>query len=223
MDKQNSAKIGGKTFARPWVRIGVTAIVVVLILVWQADLLVPKKDPGELAESPFDGEGLNVTKVKESFFPKQRRLMASVIPRAQIETAPQIGGTVEEVLVEADDRVKAGDLLLRIDPSSLRALRDEAKAALDKAEAARRGADRLLERVGQAVEVDALPETSRIEAEQAAETAARAVDQAAAALRQAEVKLGYAEIRSKKDAVIMERLLEPGDQAVPGRPAIISY
>ena len=223
MSQENSTDSEGNNSGRNWLRIGLAGVVVLLVLAWQANLFTPKTEPGEVDRAPSDTSGMDFVEVQAGQLPVERIFTGTVVPRFEIETAPQIGGTVEQVLVEAGDRVREGDLLIRLDRSVPLAKRDAAEAALLEAEAAERGAKRLLERIAQAVEADALPETSRIEAEQAAETASRAVERAKAVLRNAEVQLDYVEIRSTRDAVVLETLLEAGDQALPGRPAVLSY
>ena len=223
MSQENKTKSERNNSGRNWLRIGLAGVVIVLVLAWQANLFTPKMDPGEVDRAPSDTAGMDFVEVQAGRLPVERIFTGTVVPRFEIETAPQIGGTVEQVLVEAGDRVRKGELLIRLDRSVPLAERDAAEAALREAEAAERGARRLLERIAQAVKADALPETSRIEAEQASETASRAVERAKAVLRNAEVQLDYVEIRSTRDAVVLETLLEAGDQAIPGRPAVLSY
>jgi membrane fusion protein, multidrug efflux system len=52
-----------------------------------------------------------------------------------IAVAPQVSGTVVALHVTDNQRVKAGDLLLEIDPRSYLAARDQARSSLDVAEA----------------------------------------------------------------------------------------
>ncbi|MFP4157523.1 MAG: efflux RND transporter periplasmic adaptor subunit [Opitutales bacterium] len=223
MSQEDSTNEKANHSSRIGWRVGLAGLVVLLVLAWQADLFTPKTQPGEVAREPDDTSGMDFAEVEEIRLPRERKFTGSVVPRFEIESAPQIGGTVEAVLVKAGDRVREGDLLMRLDRAAPLARRDEAEAALREAEAARRGARRLLERITQAVEAETLPETSRIEAQQAAETAARAVERAEAALQGAQVQLDYTELRSTRDAVILDALLEAGDQARPGRPAVLAY
>jgi RND family efflux transporter MFP subunit len=223
MSQEANKSTEGENSGRVWLRVSLAGLVVLLVLAWQADLFTAKTEPGEVARASFDTGGMDFAEVRERRLAVERLFTGTVVSRFEIESAPQIGGTVEQVLVESGDRVGQGELLVRLDRSASLAQRDAAAAALREAEAAERGAKRLLERISAAVEADALPETSRIEAEQAAETATRGVERAKAALQGAEVQLDYTEIRSTRDAVIVETLLEIGDQAIPGRPAVLSY
>src|SRR5689334_2121571 len=53
-----------------------------------------------------------------------------------VTLAPQVGGKVLRLLIDDNQRVKAGDVLLEIDPRDYAAARDSAKASLDRALAA---------------------------------------------------------------------------------------
>ena len=53
-----------------------------------------------------------------------------------VTLSPQVGGKVLRLLIDDNQRVKAGDLLLEIDPRDYAAARDSAKASLDRALAA---------------------------------------------------------------------------------------
>jgi membrane fusion protein, multidrug efflux system len=58
-----------------------------------------------------------------------------------VAMAPRISGTVAEVLVHDNEAVKAGQVLVRIDPRDYQARVDEVQAALQAAEAKARGAN----------------------------------------------------------------------------------
>ena len=58
-----------------------------------------------------------------------------------VPIASKISGTVSEVLIHDNETVKAGQVLVRIDPRDYQARVDQAKAALDLAQARARGAE----------------------------------------------------------------------------------
>src|SRR5579862_8245231 len=58
-----------------------------------------------------------------------------------VPIASKISGTVAEVLIHDNETVKAGQVLVRIDPRDYQARVDQAKAALDLARARARGAE----------------------------------------------------------------------------------
>ena len=61
---------------------------------------------------------------------------SGTIEAVEVSVAPEIGGRVLEVLVEAGDEVAEGDVLVRLDPTLLEAQGRQATAALDLARAA---------------------------------------------------------------------------------------
>jgi HlyD family secretion protein len=69
----------------------------------------------------------------------ERVVVASgtVEPEQMIEVRPRISGIVEEFLVEAGDRVRAGDVVARIERQTLEAAVREARAVVQEAEVAR--------------------------------------------------------------------------------------
>ena len=69
---------------------------------------------------------------------KVSALFASgTIEAGQVAIAPEIGGKVTEVLMSEGDKVKAGDVLFRLDDSLLLAQRDVAASNLAVAQSAR--------------------------------------------------------------------------------------
>jgi len=63
--------------------------------------------------------------------------ISGVIEGEQVTIASQVGGTVTEILVEEGDTVGPGDLLLRLDDTTLQAQLAEAQAQVGTARASR--------------------------------------------------------------------------------------
>ena len=55
-------------------------------------------------------------------------------PVNTVNVGSQVSGTIQEIAVDYNSRVKKGDLLLKIEPSVLQANVDEARAELDSAQ-----------------------------------------------------------------------------------------
>jgi len=66
---------------------------------------------------------------------------SGTIEATQVSIAPELSGKVVEVLVKEGDAVKAGDVLLRLDDTLLKAQRAVAAASLDNAKAGQATAD----------------------------------------------------------------------------------
>lgn len=148
-------------------------------------------------------------------------------PTNQVDVGSELSGTIDEVLVESNDTVVAGQILARLDTSKLEQQTERTRAALLSAEAQLAQAE--------ATQVEATTELARFEevarlsdgkvpskteldaaraatlrADAAVESARAAVAEARAALRTNERDLGKLVIRSPIDGVVLDRNVEPG-------------
>ncbi|MEN9893682.1 MAG: hypothetical protein RLY78_3977 [Pseudomonadota bacterium] len=143
-----------------------------------------------------------------------------VEPLRQTTVAAQVAGAVVELRVQAGDRVRAGQLLLRLDAQ---AARQADAASLAQVEAARAQADlarRDLQRQ-QALQQRQFISAAALERAQAADSAAEAQLQAVQAQsRLTRTQSGWTEIRAPYDAVVAAVPVAIGDMALPGRPLL---
>lgn len=118
---------------------------------------------------------------------------------SKTEVLARVTGFVEEIAVADGTRVKAGDVLFRIEPDTYQANLASRQAELTRAEAELELAGLELNRKQQLVERDAVP-LSEFDIARANQTIAEAkLASATAALRQAELELGYTEIKAPFD------------------------
>ena len=145
--------------------------------------------------------------------------------RARVEARPasRLMARVREVKVRAGDPVKAGDPLAVLDDRDVRARVDQARAALAAAEAQAAQARAEHARLRALYDRQAATPRDLEAAEARAKSAAAQEAQARDALREAEVLLGEAVVRAPFDGVVAEKLVEPGDTAVPGRPLFVLH
>jgi RND family efflux transporter MFP subunit len=132
---------------------------------------------------------------------------ARIVARQTANLATRASGTVESVHVTVGAAVRRGQLLVRLEASSV-------EAAVARAEAQSLVARRTHERI------------SNLERDGAATR--QELDQAEAALRTAEAMLAealaareYVALRAPFDGTVTARLADPGDLAVPGRPVLV--
>ncbi|HEX2054974.1 MAG TPA: efflux RND transporter periplasmic adaptor subunit, partial [Nitrospiraceae bacterium] len=138
----------------------------------------------------------------------------------------QVSGMIESLHADFNSKVKAGQVVARIDPFPYRARRDQAEANLANANAAvakartdlaqrKREMDRTKALVGQQFvsqnEMD-VALTAYEGAVAQLKLAEAAVKQAAAALESAELDLKYTVIRSPVDGVVISRQVEVGQR-----------
>ncbi len=148
-------------------------------------------------------------------------------PVNQVDVGTEVSGTIETVAVDYNDRVKAGQVLARLDTDKLEAQVLKSQAALESAQANLLEAQanvfearNELKRLKHARELSGgkVPSQHDLDAAQAAlkrawagEAGARAqIAEARATLRVDQTNLAKAVIRSPIDGIVLERKVEPG-------------
>jgi HlyD family secretion protein len=164
----------------------------------------------------------------------------TLAPTLTVSVGSELSGTVAKVLVDINDKVKKGQLLVELDTSKLRDQIARSRASLASAEAraaqaaatlkeARANLARMNEvsrlsggRVPSATEFDAArANTERAAADEAAARAA--IADAKAALSSDETNLGKASIRSPIDGVVLTRAVDPGNAVAASLQAVTLF
>ncbi len=154
------------------------------------------------------------------------------VESAQISA--QVQQPIRQVLVQAGDRVRAGQLLVVLDDAAMRAELSRASAASDAVEkewmAARTDAklaSSTLSRYKELQQQNSVSPQEFDEVEKRSEAAQLRVesvaaqrDEADAAVNEARTQLGYTRLRAPFSGVITARLADPGTLASPGMPLL---
>lgn len=141
----------------------------------------------------------------------------------QARVAPEVAGRVIEMRVDAGSRVKAGQVLVVLDDSSVRQEVAAARARLAQADANLANARAEWERA-QSLFAQKFISESRLDSARTALNAAQAERNAAAAqLARAEAGLAYTQVKAPFDGVVAERFANVGDMAQPGQPLLLLY
>lgn len=221
------------------------ACVLLVLVMWQMGMFqFGKVRPGRVAAASGAPQGTFVT-VEEVDVPETYRTAGTVTSRTHVDIAARIVARIVEITVRSGDRVTNGTLLVRLDDADLRAAAQQAaervKAAragvsaaeekVSQAQAAFDLASADVQRMRQLLSSGAISQqaldtaesqfrqtrAALAQAEQGRVAALAEVQAAEQALRQAEAVLGYATLYSPSDAVVAERLADPGDLASPGK------
>lgn len=145
----------------------------------------------------------------------------SVRSRTVAKIAPKLNARILEVLVNAGDTVKKGDMIARLDERIFRAATNEAGAALSAARANLTQAQADEKRTQDLYSQEAATRESYDAVVAHARAARAAVNQAASAVEQTRVNLGENSVRAPFSGIISERLQEPGDMGSPNEPIVI--
>ncbi len=129
-------------------------------------------------------------------------------------------GTVVEIRKQAGEAIRRGEILVVIDSRDLAGQISQAEGALAQARAAATLAEANLGRFEQLASRNAASKLELDQARYQAETARGAVAQAEGAVATASSYRSYAEIPAPFDGRVVDRMVEVGDLAAPGRPLL---
>ncbi|MBE3604375.1 efflux RND transporter periplasmic adaptor subunit [bacterium] len=163
------------------------------------------------------GEALRETE------PIRHEVIGSVQSRFPVAAASRVAARVVAVEVHAGERVRAGQTLVTLDSADLRAglAQAEGELAAANGELSRARADE--SRYAALYPRGSVTASERDTAEAAYRAAAGRAEQARAAVAQARAALAYATVKSPADGVVIERMVERGDLAMPGQPLVRLY
>ena len=137
--------------------------------------------------------------------------------------ASKLLAKVEEVNVQAGQRVTEGDTLVRLDDEDLRARMEQTQAAVAAAASARDQAQIENDRVADLVGRNAAAPIEFERRQAALREAEAGLEEARQAQREAETVLSYATIAAPITGVIVDKQVEAGDMVTPGRVLLTLY
>lgn len=201
----------------------ISVLMILLLITWQTGGFESKikAETPPLPKTPeLPGDVQRAVKIR---VPMIEEAVGTIQSRHKVDITPRIQAVIEEIRVNAGDRVRQGDLLVRLDKRDLEANVGQAEQALKAAEANYRQAvtdhQRNLELLQRGVISPQEADNSRLRVEVTSAT----VGQTRRALEQAKVALSYAEIHSPVSGIVTDKLQNVGDLAMPGRPILQLY
>ena len=135
----------------------------------------------------------------------------------------QTAGRVTAVEVDVNDRVAAGDVLLRISAVEQNAGANAARAQLRAAEASAVEAEQHYRRFAALASGQYVSKAQIDQARAARDSAAAARDAARAVVAQAAQQSAYTVVRAPFAGVVASRDVEPGETVAPGKPLMRVY
>lgn len=202
---------------RAAVFLGFTAGVVVLVL-WLAGKFAPKVPagtPGQPSGKP-PGEGRAVA-ARLVRLPVVESAVGTIRAVHETSIGSKLLARVVEVKLKAGQKVKAGEVLVQLDDTDLRARLQQAKAAAASADAVRMQQAADEKRYAELAEKNAI---SRQEYEKAATTLRSAEAEALRAqeiAKEVQAMLDWATIRSPIDGTVIDKKVDVGDMVSPGQ------
>jgi RND family efflux transporter MFP subunit len=149
-----------------------------------------------------------------------RYFVGRIEARQESDLGFELGGMVREVLVDEGDPVCAGAVVAVLDSDRLRARRQELVAARDEASARLELAALTLDRLTEALELNATSRQEHDDADMTRAAAAAALDRAEAAIASIDVDIAKTTLRSPFDAVVSDRYIDSGRVVDAGLPVV---
>jgi RND family efflux transporter MFP subunit len=191
-----------------------------VLLLGLATLAACSNDSADMAEHSPDPVAVSVTSAALVDDSEPIEAFGTVQPAHQSLVSSRVMGPVVSVRVVAGANVAKGALLVEIQPESSEGHLTQAEGALAQAEAALALSERNLRRykalhVEKAIS-DAELDVARMQYRQAV----GAVEQAMGAVQTAETVASDAAVTAPFRGTVVERLVDIGDMAAPGRPLV---
>lgn len=155
--------------------------------------------------------------IKTRNLPVYAEFPGSVISADRIQVASRLMGYVQKVLVHEGQHVRAGQLLVTVDPSDVKGKIAQAKANVGKAKAALANAVANERRYKALYEQQAVPAQRYEQVHMAYREAQGNLAAARAALDTARAQLHYAKIRAPFAGVVVAKSVSNGQLAAPGQ------
>jgi len=127
-----------------------------------------------------------------------------------VEIGTQVSGIIEHVYVDFNDRVKQGQILARLDETSLKAQVQQGQASVDQAQAQLNFQEATYKRLNALFEKNLIAKADYDQALYNYENSKASLSNAESALDRAKVQLAYATIYSPIDGVVLNRAIEEG-------------
>jgi len=203
------------------VTVAAIAALILLLLYLQGTIGGHKVAPGSVPLREGGSANVKTLTVEQREVEDTLDWPGTVTSRSVANVAPKVMAHVLEVRVNIGSTVKGGDVIATLDAREIKARAEQARAALAAAQAQAAQADSD-QRRAQALFKKQAATQQDLDAANARAKAARAqVAQARDAIAEVEVIVGDTTIRAPFDGIVAQRLVDPGDMAVPGKPVVV--
>ncbi len=177
-------------------------------------------DKSKEAEAEPSGRPVLVAAVHYAAQSLTREFVASIRPRVESDLAFRVSGKVVRRFVEVGQRVKAGDLLARLDDADLRLQKEQADAEYAASNVALRQAE-ADEARSEKLKKDGWIAQAALDRAHAGGQEARGRNQRAArAVELAKNSLNYASLHADADGVVTATSIESGQVVAIGSPVV---
>lgn len=220
------AKLNVKQWMRTlvvWGSVLLATLGMLLLMLVLSGFFQPKVPVGNLENTVALPVNLSTAIVTSVRFPRSETSVGTIRSANEVSVASKILAQVLEIRVKAGQAVKQGEVLVRLDDadltSRLRQAESAHQAALAQAEQAAADLDRAKRLIGR----QAITQAEYDQFISADRSLKAEVQRTLQAIEETKIQLEYATIRAPFDAVVIDKRIEAGDTATPGRVLVELY
>lgn len=202
----------------------IKAILAIAILIgliaWMSGYFHEKVEPGteEFEKRQVGQQATTVVRTLPTV--QQVDAVGTVEPRRKTDVASRLLATINEVLVNPGESVKVGQLLCVLDDREIQSQLREADAAAAGIEADLVVRQREYERYQKMFADRAVTKEDLDRIEGAYQVTQAQLQRMRAQANRIKVMLSYAQIKAQTEGIVVDRYMDPGDLAVPGKPIL---
>jgi len=197
--------------------------VLVVVLVWMSGGFRRKVQPHKVEAEHRRVDGLTTDTVHSVVELETAEAVGTLKAQRRTVVSAKIMATIDEITVSAGDKVRKGQVLVRLDDRDVRARLEQAKKAVEGAQAAAQQAAADLKRYRALLDQKVIPRQTYDQQEARFKIAQAELKRAREAVHEAEVMLSYTVIRSPTDGIVVDKHADVGDTAAPGQPLVTIY
>lgn len=195
----------------------------ILILLYMAGVFTNKVSELEVKQANIDLSELTIYQMQFESLPITRVFTGSIVADQKVMISARLTARISEILVEVGDRVKQGDLLIRLDSGDLSAKVQQSQQAVSSAQAQLNIARKEVQRLLPLYQQKLVSPSQYDQASSELKTAQANFEKAKASVSEAETTFGFSMITAPFDAVIEQRVVDSGDLATPGMQLLSLY
>jgi membrane fusion protein, multidrug efflux system len=197
---------------------------VVVLLLWLAGKFSPKvpeqSATAQAREMIVEGRLAPVRLIR---LPLTESAVGTIRAVHETSIGSKLLARVVEVRLKAGQKVQAGDVLVRLDDTDLRAKLEQANAAVTSAEAAYGQTSSDERRYAQLVKSRTISQQAYDQAVSSMHSAEADLRRAQAAVNEVQATLDWATIRSPIDGTVIDKKVDAGDMVTPGQMLVTLF
>lgn len=199
-------------------------ILIVVMMLWLTGAFGKGRiEPGRVDPKVRTALGVSGWRVALARVPLISEAVGSIQPEYRMTISSRVSANIVEMKARAGQHVRKGDLLVRLDSRDFTARAAQAKETLRSTQATRDLAASDYRRDKPLMDKAVIPRSEFDQTHMRLRTAEADVQHAQEALSEAGVSHSYAEIRSPATGIVIDKLADVGDLAVPGKALLTMY